>query len=191
MSVNEVPNIGLNPTRSGLFDTLKEMNANITFENENLQGGEPMADIRAKFSPNMKGIDVPPERAASMIDEYPILAVVAAFAKGKTMMRDVRELRVKESDRIDAMAKGLKSNGLKIEEGEDWWSVEGREIDGVVGGGLCETFLDHRIAMSFLVMGMASKRALTIDNSSPITTSFPSFESLMAKIGANFRKLQQ
>ena len=186
-----VTNIGLNPTRSGLFDTLKEMNANITFENENLQGGEPMTDIRAKFSPNMKGIDVPPERAASMIDEYPILSVVAAFSKGKTMMRDVRELRVKESDRIDAMAKGLKSNGLKIEEGEDWWSVEGREIDGVDGGGFCETFLDHRIAMSFLVMGMASKRALTIDDSSPITTSFPSFESLMTQIGANFQKLQQ
>ncbi len=186
-----VTNIGLNPTRSGLFNTLKEMNANITFENENLQGGEPMADIRAKFSPNMKGIDVPPERAASMIDEYPILSVVAAFSKGKTMMRDVRELRVKESDRIDAMAKGLKSNGLKIEEGEDWWSVEGREIDGVDGGGFCETFLDHRIAMSFLVMGMASKRGITIDDSSPITTSFPSFESLMTQIGANFQKLQQ
>ena len=186
-----VTNIGLNPTRSGLFDTLKEMNANITFENENLQGGELMADIRAKFSPNMKGIDVPPERAASMIDEYPILSVVAAFSKGKTMMRDVRELRVKESDRIDAMAKGLKSNGLKIEEGEDWWSVEGREIDGVDGGGFCETFLDHRIAMSCLVMGMASKRGITIDDSSPITTSFPSFESLMTQIGANFQKLQQ
>ena len=186
-----VPNIGLNPTRSGLFDTLKEMNANITFENENFQGGEPMADIRAKFSPDMIGIDIPPERAASMIDEYPILSVVAAFAKGKTMMRDVQELRVKESDRIDAMAKGLKSNGLKIEEGEDWWSVEGREIDGVVGGGLCKTFLDHRIAMSFLVMGMASQRAITIDDSSPITTSFPSFENLMSQIGANFQKLQQ
>ena len=184
-----VPNIGLNPTRSGLFETLKEMNANITYENENFQGGEPMADIRAKFSPNMVGIDVPRERAASMIDEYPILSVVAAFAKGKTMMRDVGELRVKESDRIDAMAKGLKSNGLKIEEGEDWWSVEGREIDGVDGGGFCETFLDHRIAMSFLVLGMASKRAITIDDSSPITTSFPSFESLMFQIGANFQKL--
>ena len=186
-----VPNIGLNPTRSGLFDTLKEMNANIIFENENFQGGEPMADIRAKFSPDMKGIDVPPERAASMIDEYPILSVVAAFAKGKTMMRGVRELRVKESDRIEAMAKGLKSNGLKIEEGEDWWSVEGREIDGVVGGSLCETFLDHRIAMSFLVMGMASQHAISIDDSIPITTSFPSFENLMAQIGANFQKLKQ
>ena len=185
-----VPNIGLNPTRSGLFDTLKEMNANLSFENENLQGGEPMADIRAKFSPDMTGIDVPPERAASMIDEYPILSVVAAFAKGKTMMRDVGELRVKESDRIDAMTKGLKSNGLKIEEGEDWWSVEGREIDGVEGGGFCKTFLDHRIAMSFLVMGMASQRTITIDDGSPITTSFPSFENLMAQIGANFQKLK-
>jgi len=186
-----VPNIGLNSTRAGLFDTLKEMNANITFENNNSQGGEPVADIRARFSPDMKGIDVPPERAASMIDEYPILSVVAAFAKGKTMMRDVHELRVKESDRIDAMAKGLKSNGLKIEEGEDWWSVEGREIDGVIGGGLCETFLDHRIAMSFLVMGMASQRSITINDSSPITTSFPSFDNLMAQIGANFQKLKQ
>ena len=183
-----VPNIGLNPTRSGLFETLREMNANITFENENFQGGEPVADIRAKFSPNMIGIDVPPERAASMIDEYPILSVVASFAKGKTLMREVNELRVKESDRIDAMAKGLRSNGLSIEEGEDWWSVEGREIDGVKGGGLCETFLDHRIAMSFLILGMASKSSVKIDDSSPITTSFPIFESLMAELGANFQK---
>jgi 3-phosphoshikimate 1-carboxyvinyltransferase len=183
-----VPNIGLNPTRSGLFETLREMNANITFENESFQGGEPVADIRAKFSPNMIGIDVPPERAASMIDEYPILSIVASFAKGKTLMREVNELRVKESDRIDAMAKGLRSNGLSIEEGEDWWSVEGREIDGVKGGGICETFLDHRIAMSFLILGMASKSSVKIDDSSPITTSFPIFESLMAELGANFQK---
>ena len=183
-----VPNIGLNPTRSGLFETLREMNANITFENESFQGGEPVADIRAKFSPNMIGIDVPPQRAASMIDEYPILSVVASFAKGKTLMRGVNELRVKESDRIDAMAKGLRSNGLSIEEGEDWWSVEGREIDGVNGGGICETFLDHRIAMSFLILGMASKSSVKIDDSSPITTSFPIFESLMAELGANFQK---
>ena len=183
-----VPNIGLNPTRSGLFETLREMNANITFENESFQGGEPVADIRAKFSPNMMGIDVPPERAASMIDEYPILSVVASFAKGKTLMREVNELRVKESDRIDAMAKGLRSNGLSIQEGEDWWSVEGREIDGVKGGGICETFLDHRIAMSFLILGMASKNSVKIDDSSPITTSFPIFESLMAELGANFQK---
>ena len=185
-----VPNIGLNPTRSGLFATLKEMNANITFENENFQGGEPMADIRAKFSPDMRGIDVPPERAASMIDEYPILSVVAAFAKGTTMMREVGELRVKESDRIDAMSKGLKSNGLKIGEGDSWWSVEGREIDGVNGGGYCKTFFDHRIAMSFLILGMASREEVVIDDSRPIKTSFPIFESLMSEIGANFRTLK-
>ena len=185
-----VPSIGLNPTRSGLFATLKEMNANITFENENFQGGEPMADIRAKFSPDMRGIDVPPERAASMIDEYPILSVVAAFAKGTTMMREVGELRVKESDRIDAMSKGLKSNGLKIGEGDSWWSVEGREIDGVNGGGYCKTFFDHRIAMSFLILGMASKEEVVIDDSRPIKTSFPIFESLMSEIGANFRTLK-
>ena len=185
-----VPNIGLNPTRAGLFETLKEMNADITFENENFQGGELMADIRAKFSPNMIGIDVPPERVASMIDEYPILSVVAAFAKGTTMMREVGELRVKESDRIDAMSKGLKSNGLKIGEGDSWWSVEGREIDGVNGGGYCKTFFDHRIAMSFLILGMASREEVVIDDSRPIKTSFPIFESLMSEIGANFRTLK-
>ena len=106
------------------------------------------------------------------------------------MMRGVRELRVKESDRIDSMAKGLKSNGLKIEEGEDWWSVEGREIDGVNGGGFCKTFLDHRIAMSFLVLGMASKHELVIDDSRPVKTSFPIFENLMSQIGANFSILK-
>ena len=166
------------------------MNANISYENENFQGGELMADIRAKFSPNMIGIDVPPERTASMIDEYPILSVVAAFAKGTTMMREVRELRVKESDRIDAMAKGLRSNGIKIGEGDDWWSVEGREIDGVNGGGYCETFLDHRIAMSFLVLGMACEQELIIDDSRPVKTSFPIFESLMSQLGANFRTIK-
>ena len=178
-----VPNIGLNPTRSGLFETLREMNANITFENESFQGGEPVADIRAKFSPNMIGIDVPPERAASMIDEYPILSVVASFAKGKTLMREVSELRVKESDRINAMAKGLRSNGLSIEEGEDWWSVEGREIDGVKGGGLCETFLDHRIAMSFLILGLVSNDKIIVDDVSTIETSFPDFVGTINKLG--------
>ncbi len=106
-----VPNIGLNPTRAGLFYTLQDMGADLTFENERLEGGEPVADLRAKYSPNMKGIVVPPERAASMIDEYPILSVVASFATGKTDMPGVHELRVKESDRIDAMAKGLRTAG--------------------------------------------------------------------------------
>ncbi|MCL4170985.1 UNVERIFIED_CONTAM: hypothetical protein GTU68_036846, partial [Idotea baltica] len=114
-----VPNIGLNPTRAGLFTTLREMGADLVYENERLEGGEPVADLRVKFTDMLKGIEVPPERAPSMIDEYPILSVVASFAEGKTVMRGVKELRVKESDRIDAMARGLEANGVTIEEDED------------------------------------------------------------------------
>ncbi len=180
-----VPGIGLNPTRAGLFTTLREMGADLTYENEREEGGEPVADLRAKYSPNMTGIEVPPARAASMIDEYPVLSVVAAFATGKTMMAGVKELRVKESDRIDAMARGLRANGISVDEGDDWWSVEGCGPDGVTGGGTCESFLDHRIAMSFMVMGMGSQKPVSIDDGSPIATSFPIFESLMGNLGAH------
>ncbi|WP_039966345.1 3-phosphoshikimate 1-carboxyvinyltransferase [Roseobacter sp. MED193] len=179
-----VPGIGLNPTRAGLFYTLQDMGADLTFENPREEGGEPVADLRAKYSPNMKGIEVPPDRAASMIDEYPVLSVVASFATGKTMMAGVKELRVKESDRIDAMAGGLRANGVTVDEGEDWWSVEGLGPDGVPGGGICESFLDHRIAMSFMVMGMGAQRPVTVDDGNPITTSFPIFEPLMTSLGA-------
>mgnify|MGYP000303259036 FL=1 len=179
-----VPGIGLNPTRAGLFYTLQDMGADLTFENPREEGGEPVADLRAKYSPNMQGIAVPPERAASMIDEYPVLSVVASFATGKTMMAGVKELRVKESDRIDAMARGLRTNGVTVDEGEDWWSVEGLGPDGVPGGGTCESFLDHRIAMSFMVMGMGAQRPVTVDDGNPITTSFPIFEPLMTSLGA-------
>ena len=179
-----VPNIGLNPTRAGLYTTLREMGADLVFENERLEGGEPVADLRAKFSPNMKGIEVPPERAASMIDEYPILSVVASFAEGDTIMRGVKELRVKESDRIDAMAKGLRANGMDIDEGEDWWIIHGKGMGNVPGGGLAETFLDHRIAMSFLILGMGSEKPVHIDDGGPIVTSFPNFEPLMSALGA-------
>ena len=179
-----VPNIGLNPTRAGLYTTLREMGADLVFENERLEGGEPVADLRAKFSPNMKGIEVPPERAASMIDEYPILSVVASFAEGDTIMRGVKELRVKESDRIDAMAKGLRANGMDIDEGEDWWIIHGKGMGNVPGGGLAETFLDHRIAMSFLTLGMGSEKPVHIDDGGPIVTSFPNFEPLMSALGA-------
>ncbi|OIQ40701.1 MAG: 3-phosphoshikimate 1-carboxyvinyltransferase [Roseobacter sp. MedPE-SWde] len=179
-----VPGIGLNPTRAGLFYTLQDMGADLTFENPREEGGEPVADLRAKYSPNMKGIEVPPDRAASMIDEYPVLSVVASFATGKTMMAGVKELRVKESDRIDAMARGLRANGVTVDEGEDWWSVEGLGPDGVPGGGICESFLDHRIAMSFMVMGMGAQRPVTVDDGNPITTSFPIFEPLMTSLGA-------
>lgn len=178
-----VPNIGLNPTRAGLFTTLREMGANLRYENERIEGGEPVADLRARFSPNMVGIEVPPERAASMIDEYPVLSVIAAFASGKTVMRGVKELRVKESDRIEAMATGLRANGVEVEDGEDWWVVSGQGSDAVRGGGLCATYLDHRIAMSFVIMGMASKDPVKIDDGSPIVTSFPIFEELMTGLG--------
>ncbi len=179
-----VPGIGLNPTRAGLFTTLREMGADLTYENEREEGGEPVADLRAKYSPNMKGIVVPPERAASMIDEYPVLSVVAANATGTTMMGGVKELRVKESDRIDAMARGLRANGVTVDEGDDWWSIDGLGIGNVPGGGTCESFLDHRIAMSFMVMGMGAQKPVTVDDGGPIATSFPIFEPLMTGLGA-------
>ena len=180
-----VPGIGLNPTRAGLFTTLREMGADLTYENERIEGGEPVADLRARFSPDMHGIEVPPARAASMIDEYPVLSIVAAYASGDTVMRGVRELRVKESDRIDAMAKGLRSNGIDVSEGEDWWIVTGAGHGNVAGGGLCASQLDHRIAMSFLILGMASNAPVRVDDGGPIATSFPIFETLMADLGAS------
>ncbi len=183
-----VPNIGLNPTRAGLFYTLQDMGADLVFENERLEGGEPVADLRAKYSPNMKGIIVPPERAASMIDEYPILSVVAAFASGTTEMPGVHELRVKESDRIDAMANGLRANGITVDEGEDWWSVKGLGPENVPGGGTVATVLDHRIAMSFACLGMATQKPVHLDDGGPIATSFPVFEPLMAGLGAQITR---
>ena len=184
-----VPNIGLNPTRSGLFQTLRDMGADLTYENTREESGEPVADLRARFSPDMKGIEVPPERAASMIDEYPILSIVAVFAEGQTMMRGVKELRVKESDRIDAMASGLRANGVTVDEGEDWWSVTGRGPGGVPGGARTEARLDHRIAMSFLCLGMATENPVTIDDAAPVATSFPIFRDLMESLGASFRQV--
>ncbi|PSK84142.1 3-phosphoshikimate 1-carboxyvinyltransferase [Limimaricola soesokkakensis] len=183
-----VPNIGLNPTRAGLFETLREMGADLTYENPREEGGEPVADLRARFSPDMKGIEVPPARAASMIDEYPVLSVVAAFAEGPTVMRGVRELRVKESDRIDAMAQGLRAAGVEVEEGEDWWIVHGLGHGKVPGGATVESRLDHRIAMSFLVMGLATNAPMRVDDGGPIATSFPVFEPLMTGLGADVRR---
>ena len=179
-----VPGIGLNPTRAGLFTTLRDMGADLTYENERIEGGEPVADLRARYSPNMKGIEVPPARAASMIDEYPVLSVVAAHATGDTMMAGVKELRVKESDRIDAMAKGLRACGVTVDEGEDWWQVTGLGPEGVPGGATCASQLDHRIAMAFMVLGMAAQNPVTVDDGGPISTSFPIFEPLMGALGA-------
>ena len=186
-----VPNIGLNPTRAGLFTTLREMGADLTFENTREEGGEPVADLRARFSPDLKGIEVPPDRAASMIDEYPVLSAVAAFAEGATVMRGVKELRVKESDRIAAMASGLRANGIDVDEGEDWWIVQGRGHGGVPGGATCASHLDHRIAMSFLVLGLGAENPVRIDDGGPIATSFPVFESLMTGLGADIRRAEE
>ena len=183
-----VPGIGLNPTRAGLFTTLREMGADLTYENERTEGGEPVADLRARFSPDMKGINVPPARAASMIDEYPVLSVVAAHAKGETLMTGVRELRVKESDRIAAMADGLRACGISVEDGEDWWSVTGMGPVGVPGGATCVSHLDHRIAMSFMVLGMGAQNPVSLDDGSPIATSFPIFEPLMVGLGARLSR---
>ena len=183
-----VPNIGLNPTRAGLFTTLREMGADLQFENEREEGGEPVADLRARFSPDLTGVEVPAERAASMIDEYPVLSVVAAFAKGDTHMPGVKELRVKESDRIEAMAAGLRAAGVTVEDGPDWWTVTGLGHGNVPGGALCASHLDHRIAMSFLVMGLATQKPMAVDDGGPIATSFPIFERLMAELGAQLRR---
>ncbi|MDE0211317.1 MAG: 3-phosphoshikimate 1-carboxyvinyltransferase [Boseongicola sp.] len=185
-----VPNVGMNPTRTGFFSTLREMGADLSLEDEREEGGEPVADIRARFSPGLKGIEVPPERAASMIDEYPILSVVSAFAEGRTVMRGVGELRVKESDRIDAMATGLRAVGGTVREGEDWWEVEGMGPSGVPGGACVEARLDHRIAMSFLSLGLGAKEAVTVDDAASIATSFPTFAAIMTELGASLEPVQ-
>jgi 3-phosphoshikimate 1-carboxyvinyltransferase len=135
----------------------------------------------------LKGVEVPPERAPSMIDEYPILAVAAAFAEGRTVMRGLEELRVKESDRLSAIAAGLKANGVSVSETHDTLSIEGRGVDGVPGGARVTTYMDHRIAMSFLMMGLASKNPVSVDDSSMIATSFPEFEKLMRGLGADLQ----
>jgi 3-phosphoshikimate 1-carboxyvinyltransferase len=178
-----VPGVSQNPTRNGLFITLQEMGADLTMENPREEGGEPVADLRVRFSA-LKGVEVPPERAASMIDEYPILSALAATAEGATIMRGVKELRVKESDRIDAMARGLEACGVKVAETEDSFTVYGMGAGNVPGGATVRSHLDHRIAMSFLCLGLASRAPITVDDASPIATSFPIFGPLMTGLGA-------
>ena len=179
-----VENVGLNPTRAGLFTVLKEMGADLTFENEREVGGEPVADIRVRGSV-LKGIEVPPEIAPSMIDEYPILAVAAAFAEGTTVMRGIGELRVKESDRIAMMAAGLAACGVHVTEEPEGMIVEGTGGEPVPGGAMVATKLDHRIAMSFAVLGQRARSPVTVDDASPINTSFPTFVPLMTGLGAS------
>ena len=171
-----------NPLRTGLITTLREMGAEIVAENVRGDVGEEMADFRVRAT-SLRGVDVPAVRAPSMIDEYPILAVAAAFAEGTTIMRGLKELRVKESDRLAAVADGLRANGVEVEiEGDDL-IVHGR--GRATGGGLVATHMDHRIAMAFLVMGLASERPVQVDDTGFIATSFPSFVPMMRELGAD------
>jgi len=178
-----VEGVMTNPLRSGLLTTLLEMGARIDKLDVRVEGGEEVADLRVRAS-ELKGVDVPAARAPSMIDEYPILAVAAAFATGATRMRGLHELRVKESDRLAAVAAGLVAAGLAPEiEGDDLIVTGG----GATGGGLVATHLDHRIAMSFLVMGLATPKPMQVDDGAMIATSFPNFRALMAELGADLR----
>ena len=178
-----IPSVLLNARRIGLIDTLREMGANIEIVNVRESGGEEIGDLIARHS-QLKGVDVPAGRAPSMIDEYPILAIAAAFANGRTVMNGLEELRVKESDRLSAIVAGLQANGVSVEERPDGMVVTGQ--GGAKGGGHVATHMDHRIAMSFLVMGLASAAPVTVDDVSMIATSFPEFEPLMRGLGADF-----
>ncbi len=178
-----IENVLLNPTRIGLIDTLIEMGADIAIGKKHGVGGEEVGDIRVKAS-RLRGVTVPASRAPFMIDEYPVLAVAAAFAEGETVMEGIGEMRVKESDRIASVVAGLKANGVAVEDTPDSMAVTGAAK--VPGGGLVATHLDHRIAMSFVVLGLASQKPVTVDDAKPIATSFPDFRALMTALGAEF-----
>jgi 3-phosphoshikimate 1-carboxyvinyltransferase len=177
-----IEGVGVNPLRTGLFDTLKEMGADLAFGNARIEGGEPVADLTVRAS-TLTGVEVPAERAPRMIDEYPILAVAAAFARGRTVMNGLAELRVKESDRLGAIAHGLAACGAKVAVAGDTLAVEGMGTP-LPGGGTIAAKLDHRIAMAFLVLGMAALEPVRIDDGATIATSFPGFVELMNRLGA-------
>jgi 3-phosphoshikimate 1-carboxyvinyltransferase len=179
-----VKRVLLNPTRRGLLDTLLEMGARIDILNRNSAGGEPVGDLRVRTSA-LKGVEVPAERAPAMIDEYPILAIAASFAEGPTHMAGIGELRVKESDRLDAVAHGLDLCGVAHEAGQDFLTV--LPNGAMPGGAMVESRLDHRIAMSFLIAGMAAQQPVGIDDQRMIATSFPSFIEHFGVMGADFR----
>jgi 3-phosphoshikimate 1-carboxyvinyltransferase len=179
-----IENVLLNPTRSGFIETLREMGAAIELVDRREEGGEPVGDIRIKANP-LAGVRVPAERAPSMIDEYPVLACLAAYAEGETRMEGLSELTLKESDRLNATAAGLAACGVHARVEGDDLIVEGR--GQVQGGGLVETQMDHRIAMAFLTLGLGAREPVTVDDVSMIATSFPDFTQLMTKLGADLR----
>lgn len=176
-----VRNVMLNPLRTGLFETWLEMGADLTVSNRRAAGGEEVGDLTARHSA-LTGVVVPPDRAASMIDEYPILAATAAFARGETVMRGIGEMRVKESDRIALMAAGLQACGVKVVEEPEGFTVTGGRV---AGGATVATHGDHRIAMSHLILGLAAERAVTVDEPGMIATSFPGFVQMMRELGAD------
>ena len=179
-----IPGVLLNPRRIGLIETLLEMGADISVANRRERGGEEIGDLTVRYS-ELRGLDVPPERAPSMIDEYPILAIAAANASGRMVLRGLGELRIKESDRLSAIVAGLRMCGVHVEESEDGMVIHGCAGE-VQGGATIATRMDHRIAMSFLVAGLASCAPIAVDDASMISTSFPKFETLMRTLGAEF-----
>lgn len=177
-----IDTVGVNPLRTGLLDTLAEMGADVEVANERILCGEPVADLLVAAGP-LQGVEVPAERVPRMIDEFPILAVAAAFAAGPTRMSGLAELRVKESDRLAAVAAGLSACGVRTESGKDWLVVHGTG-GSVAGGAEVQAHFDHRIAMSFLVLGTAARAPVGIDDATAIATSFPEFVALMNGLGA-------
>jgi 3-phosphoshikimate 1-carboxyvinyltransferase len=172
-----IRNVGLNATRDGVYRVLAAMGGNITRENPRIVGGEPVADLRVRYSP-LNGVEPDPAIVPAMVDEFPILFVAAAMAKGRSIFRGLEELRVKESDRIAVMAAGLRAIGVSVEELPDGLIVDGRDGAPIPGGATVKTHLDHRIAMSFAVAGLVSAAPVTLDDASPIATSFPGFFAL-------------
>ena len=178
-----VTHVGMNPTRTGIYKMLQAMGADLTYSNEREVGGERVADITARYSV-LRGIDVPPEVAPSMIDEFPVFFVAASMAQGRTTTSGLDELRVKESDRLALMATGLKAIGAQVEEREDGLIINGSGGEPLEGGATVTSALDHRIAMSFAVAGQNCYHAVTVDDVSPIATSFPTFEDILKNLQA-------
>jgi 3-phosphoshikimate 1-carboxyvinyltransferase len=181
----KLPRVNMNPRRNGLYVTLMDMGADVVMERTRTESGEPISDLRVRFGGPLKGVTVPPGRIPSMIDEVPILAMAASCASGTTILTNLGELRVKESDRLKMVADGLAACGVRVEMGEDSLTIHGPG-NPPPGGVTVETALDHRIAMSFLCLGLAAENPVTIDDLSPVMTSFPDFMDVMAGLGARF-----